>query len=217
MKIDESAKKHLFSNTWTKKIVLSFNFNSVELTTLVHTLLTEIIPLEYLTEGLKSDVKGRDKANLLLNEFTFPSLPNEDELVFISASSLIDPDFSVEFRLNSNFDTFQGTHHIVHRNENKIKGLTNRKINPLLLACSSPLRIESFRFGLERFQSKLAPLSLGYVPTVVERITIDCLNSNGIAEITSDSLNNSLEYPFGQIGHSLVDTLKNLFQMQHHL
>jgi hypothetical protein len=175
--LTENTFKPLLSSTWTREMTFNFKFNSVELSIIVHTILTKILPAEGLVSGeLAKDYKGRDKANIMLNWSVTNDLPSDDELIFLKAENIHNSEEKLQFNAYTIFDHFQKGGHIAHKVSTKMLGFHTNLINPKLLGFIAPIKITSFRFGLEKFKSRLAPLSLGYVPTVVERMIVDCLD-----------------------------------------
>ncbi len=211
MEITTEVNRSWFSKYWNKEIRAEFKYSGAELSELVHRVLTEVVPTRLYSDAKIRDLKGRDKLNLQLNTFTQEELPTGDEFLYIKASTPGDTESeTLEFRANSPFDSFEGSHHILHNiSQSWSTDLTHRP-DPKLLGFIAPMKVECFRLGIEKFQSKLSPLSFGYTPTVVEGLLIDCKNGVGSLKAYSEILKSEGDLPLEDGGEcrKVLDVLR---------
>ena len=115
------------------------------------------------------DLKGCDAARGQL----FPSANNE--LMLIRGVVPLENAQNEGFSLNvvTPFKAFNGSHHVIHAVESRLVGELLRGVPIEKLGRVFPLRIQEFRFGIERFKSRRMFSMLGFVPTVCDGFNLE--------------------------------------------
>ena len=187
----------------------------------------DLIPKEAFTEEILTDIKGRDPQNISSRSWPLDLLPRSDELAFFSGKMFTDvlddgglasKPFTVS--ILTEFCDFVGAHHITHRcrvkRENFPDFILLRNIGRIF-----PIEIETFRFGVDIFQSRLSTFFLGYTPTVNQGLYIEYLAEELSIRIYGERLKTREERPLSEtilpkldrvtadlLGFSIVDDYK---------
>lgn len=211
MKVAEKTNKGIFSSTWSKELQVTFSYDPADLSFFLHQLLTSILPKDLFSKTSITDLKGRDKLHLLLNNFKEEEKPTDDELLYVHCTNHLSPEEApLTYRVNSKFQSFIGDHHIEHSLSDEIQNAPFHPTNPTLLGFIAPYEIQSLRVGLETFQSKSSGL-FSYAPTVNEQLLIECKDGEGICLIHSDALKKKEATPFKfkGIGEKVLGSLNS--------
>ena len=119
--------------------------------------------------------------------------------------------FSLSFE--TPFKAFSGTHHVVHSLQ---PDLSNELLNSVpiqKLGRIFPIKVEAYRFGIERFKSRRAFSMLGFVPTVCDGFNLEVRDQRIRLLLFSDNLKTANQELFeaGWFSLALNELSANIF------
>ena len=161
------------------------------------------------------DVKGRDISQALI---PISQTPKEGELFYIggkvysaeqSNGSYLEEPFSLS--LVTNFDSFEGSHHIIHQSKIERRGPLPESITFKTVGKVFPLSILNMRLGLQFFRSKFITSMFGFSPSVTETLLIDCSTEEFNLWYKKEG-QQTKEFPFLE-SHNLSTELNKLTEM----
>lgn len=164
-------------------------------------ILNVVLPAPTLSGGILLDLKGKDfpvakGSEELLEEIFYVSGeapqtqildddPNSEQTVYV--------DFTLQ--ILSEFDSFEGNHHIKHRTKIIRSSELPDYLSVGQLGRVFPLKINTLRLGLEVFQSRCFFASLGFAPIVTQTLQISCCKEDLNISITAENLKNKTVKP----------------------
>jgi len=168
----------------------------------------KVIPENVFTGKAIVDLKGRDKQNLLLENFPDDQKPSEQEILFVqgAANHGVEP---ITFRINTPFLRFSNSH-IEHSVTSERSFHAPRFLKAKSLGEIIPFSLKHFRCGLERYQSLFKALSFGYVPEVVDRLIVDYSDGSLAVELQASNLLSPTTPPF--FGVLEIESFLNLLE-----
>ncbi len=209
MKSELKANKRLFLREYSLEYEATFEITPKRACLLADTCLRKLLPKEVFRGEPFRDLKGRDAQVLLLDGFPTTSLPHGQELAFLSGElyeseeDLKNPREkrpSFEVSITSPFDEFIGNHHISHRATMTKSELFPEFLPVRLTGFCAPLKINSMRFALETFESKVSFASIGYSPVVTQRLLLDLIGDTLKVLITAEDYRKTKSLPFEETG-----------------
>jgi len=165
--------------------------------------LRQVLPLlAQQGAGAVRDLKGRNAQDELLPGVGHPSHDEVFRLGGLAAVPHEEPTLALEpfeVSLLSAFQSFEGTHHIVHTLEQHRAGPLPPWVPLRLLGYVAPLKPTFLRIGIERFRSLLGFASLGYAPQVTDSLLVDCIGGTLAVRVTSERNRSRDANPFDEI------------------
>ena len=209
MKSSLNAQKRLFLREYSLEYEASLTVNPKRACLLVDTCLRKLLPKEVFTGKPFLDLKGRDSQVILLPDFPTSSLPQGQELAYISGElyeseedltrpSMKKPTFEVS--ITSPFEAFVGNHHISHTAKILKSELYPELLPVRLVGFCAPVKITALRFALEKFESKMSFASIGYAPVVTKRFLLDLIGDTLKVLITTEDYRKTKPLPFEETG-----------------
>ncbi|MCI5064114.1 hypothetical protein MRY87_00160 [bacterium] len=210
MNVQTYSKKNWLKWSWEREISLEGEISTAQASALVHLVFQKILPRSLFHEKAIANYKGRDAGQLLLKLPSKAEKPLQNEIVSWSGTSgrTGEPE-RYGLSISSPFLAFrQGA--ILHEVRETRSLSLPRSVPAHLLGYISPLQVESFRLGIERFRPSRSPLSFGSTPEVQERLHLDYTEGHLRAEISAEGLRAPGELPFSATGElrELLDFFK---------
>ncbi|MCB0337957.1 MAG: hypothetical protein KDD53_00065 [Bdellovibrionales bacterium] len=177
----------------------------------VNNLLT---PIRAFSDELLPDIKGRDSNLALLIPTSVDLSPIGEEIFFVSglmpshlAENEVGELSSYRCDLLTQFDSFEGDHHIQFKTSEK-RAHFPASIPLSKLGSVIPVRPTHFRLGIEVFHSKRTVI-LGYAPVASELLLIEARPDLLRIKISSEVLKNKSDLPLDK--YKLFDKVSDVF------
>lgn len=204
MKSSLTIKRVFLPRSYTAEYCAEFTLFPDHLCVLVDRSLKELVPVGVFRGEALVNIKGRDPANVLHDNWQGGARPKGDELAFISGI-LPAPgaegeaeDFTV--RVSSRFKSFPSNTTIEHATDISRSYTLPAFLKTQELARVFPLKLSAFRLGLEYFHNSYrGPLS-GLSPEVTESIVVDCIGEQVKVMIVAEKLKKKNALPFENSG-----------------